>query len=610
MAPEKYEHLPTVEAQPAWAEGERPARSATRKVARGILYAVTLMLLGYHAIRLLGLSVPFMKGCHQGDHHKHHGKIPLKPVPTDGICVNPPVIEPPKDDSVYPIAYIKSEEYRAISAEKFSGALRVPTVSTEDLGQPGEDPAWDVFGEFHSYLEEKFPLVHSKLKKETINKFGLLFTWEGKDSSAKPIVLMAHQDVVPVPEETEHEWNYPPFSGHFDGRVIWGRGAVDDKNPLVSILESIELLLEKDFVPKRPVILAFGYDEESGGVHGAGALAAELESRYGPDSVHAVVDEGGSGVLRVKGTDVALVAVGEKGRYPAEITLYTAGGHGSIPPPHTGIGIAAELVQVIENSPYTPRLTPRNPLLAALQCLAVHSDNMSPQERQLLLNVDKSEAANAAVIDQLKDIHPMVLYNMQTSQAVNVFHAGVKINALPEKVTIRVDQRIAVEETIESIIEKLLGNIKQVANNHGLGVKYNGKTIVETQHEGQFFELTEVGPTLPPSPVAPIGTEAWNEFAGSVRYIFEEFSGPLLDLDAVLKRGETKFQQAHNLVVAPFLMTGNTDTRYFWNLSKNIYRFTPQRIEDDPGFHTVNEHISIEAHLETVAFYYLYLQNI
>lgn len=52
-----------------------------------------------------------------------------------------------------------------------------------------------------------------------VNTYGLVFKLEGSDSSLKPLLLMGHQDVVPVNRETVSEWVHPPFSGHFDGKL-------------------------------------------------------------------------------------------------------------------------------------------------------------------------------------------------------------------------------------------------------------------------------------------------------------------------------------------------------------------------------------------------------
>lgn len=154
---------------------------------------------------------------------------------------------------------------------------------------------------------------HSKLEITKVNTYGILIEWKGKDESLKPYLFMAHQDVVPVLPATEDKWKYPPFSGHFDGRFIWGRGASDCKNNLIGILEAFETLLEKEYTPERSVLAAFGFDEEISGPQGAKFLAAHIEKTRGKDSIELIVDEGGLGFKELYGSIFALPAVGEKG---------------------------------------------------------------------------------------------------------------------------------------------------------------------------------------------------------------------------------------------------------------------------------------------------------
>lgn len=106
---------------------------------------------------------------------------------------------------------------------------------------------------------------HTHLSLEKINTYALAYEWAGSDKSKSPLMLAAHQDVVPVEPSTIDSWTHPPFSGHFDGEYIWGRGSSDDKASLIGILSAIELLIQEGFKPERTVVLAFGMDEETGG---------------------------------------------------------------------------------------------------------------------------------------------------------------------------------------------------------------------------------------------------------------------------------------------------------------------------------------------------------
>ena len=91
----------------------------------------------------------------------------------------------------------------------FTGAIRIKTVSYADAAKIDSTQ----FTAFHSYLEKTYPLIHAQLKRETVNRLSLLYTWEGKNPQLKPVILMAHQDVVPIEEGTEKIWTVDPFAG-------------------------------------------------------------------------------------------------------------------------------------------------------------------------------------------------------------------------------------------------------------------------------------------------------------------------------------------------------------------------------------------------------------
>ena len=142
--------------------------------------------------------------------------------------------------------------------EVLQGAIRCKTVSNPDENLMD----WGEFEKLHKLFEEKYPLIHSKLKKEIMGRAGLVFEWTGKDPTLKPIALIGHQDVVPVPKEKLADWTHEPFSGDIADGCLWGRGTTDMKQHVVAVLESVETLLEEGFEPNRTVYMCFGYNEE------------------------------------------------------------------------------------------------------------------------------------------------------------------------------------------------------------------------------------------------------------------------------------------------------------------------------------------------------------
>lgn len=160
-------------------------------------------------------------------------------------------------------------------AERLGEAIQFQTVSYQDHSQIDLNE----FERFHAFLRAAYPRVFAQLEVEVINQYSLLISWPGSDSSLAPILFTAHMDVVPIESGTESDWEYPPFSGVIaDGR-IYGRGSLDDKQGLLSILEAAESLLVEGFVPSRQLVFAFGHDEEISGKQGAGKSLSACASK-------------------------------------------------------------------------------------------------------------------------------------------------------------------------------------------------------------------------------------------------------------------------------------------------------------------------------------------
>src|SRR5688572_4533212 len=228
-------------------------------------------------------------------------------------------------------------------SRRLSESLRFKTVSRQE----GE-VAKPEFQAFHEFLRQNFPKTHATLNREVVSEWSLLYTWKGANQTLKPILLSAHQDVVPA-EGTETAWQHPPFDGLIADGFIWGRGTMDDKSSLLGTLEAVETLLSENYQPQRTVYLAFGHDEEIGGKEGASKIASLLQSRG--VQLEYVIDEGfflTDGVLPGVTRPVALVGIAEKGFLSLELTVDGEGGHSSVPPQHTSIGILSQAINKLE----------------------------------------------------------------------------------------------------------------------------------------------------------------------------------------------------------------------------------------------------------------------
>src|SRR5436190_22943 len=273
--------------------------------------------------------------------------------------------------------------HRAAALARFSRAIQFRTVSFGENSPTTEHDA------FVAWLATAYPRVHASLQREVVNGHSLLFTWRGSDPSLAPLLLLGHYDVVPV----EGKWQQPPFSGAVNGGFVWGRGTLDDKVTVISILEATESLLAENFRPRRTLLFAFGHDEELGGLQGAANTAKLLQSRG--VKLDAVIDEGGLIIRRTLGLTqpLAVISIAEKGSANVELRVNGHGGHSSMPPARTPVGLVAEAVDRVQSHPMPSHITG-----ATTESVAAHvrdSLNEHDVNVQLVNGTDPSPISDA-----------------------------------------------------------------------------------------------------------------------------------------------------------------------------------------------------------------------
>jgi carboxypeptidase PM20D1 len=223
-----------------------------------------------------------------------------------------------------------NKDNKTLNMEKVSQnlakGLKFKTISYDDPSQIN----YSQFKDMQVFIDNTYPLINSKLEKSVINNYTLLYKWPGTNASSKAIVLMGHQDVVPA--EQPNRWTHPPYAGVIDNGTIYGRGALDNKNGVFSILEAVEHLLKEGFQPSHTIYLLFGHDEEIGGLEGV-KLAIDYLKNNNVD-IKLVLDEGGLVVDNVFPSieqPIAAVGIGEKGYVDFQLTASKQPGHSSMP---------------------------------------------------------------------------------------------------------------------------------------------------------------------------------------------------------------------------------------------------------------------------------------
>lgn len=454
---------------------------------------------------------------------------------------------------VAPAPRIELADEAAI-VERFAAALRIRTISHQDAA--ADDPA--VFAAFRDHLERSFPALHATLHRELVGERTLLYTWPGRDATLPAVALMAHQDVVPVEPGTEGNWEQPPFSGAVAGGFVWGRGAIDTKSKLMGLCEAIEQLVRAGFQPAQTTLLVFGHDEEVGGRRGA-FVASERFAAEGRRFAW-VLDEGGTiGEKLIPGVakPVALIGIAEKGYLTLAVTASADPGHSSMPPSHTAIGILAAAIERIES----------HPLPAALRgATRLFFESIAPEMAlSIRIPVANADLLEPLVLWQLSG-SPRSNATIRTTTAVTMVAGGVKENALPASARALVNFRILPGDSVDGV----LAHVRRAVADPRVAV-----------------EISDTHVPMEPSAESRIDSDGFALLSRTIREIHPD------------------------VVVAPNLVLGGTDARYFHKLSDSVYRFGPLRLtsEDLKRPHGTNERLGTADYLDSIRFYVRLLGN-
>jgi len=457
------------------------------------------------------------------------------------------------------------------AARRLSKAITFRTVSNQDRADFDEN----AFRQFHRYLQRTFPRAHATLHREILGEpraFTLLYTWTGQEPSLPPIVLMAHQDVVPVVPGTEQEWTHDAYSGDVADGYVWGRGTLDDKVVIMAIFEAVEILLQQGFTPRRTILLLLGQDEEVGGQEGVHTVSEMLRAR-GTTEVALVLDEGlplTTGLFPGVAAPTALIGAAEKGYVSVELRVEAPGGHSAMPPPQSNIGVLARAVTRLEDEPFPDRIIP-----LVREELRFLGPVLPPEDQPFMADVayggDEEGRGTPAESERLffewMNENPLTRAFLHTTTAVTMFNGGVKENVLPPSASAVVNFRILQGDTVASVIERVRGVVAD-----------------------DRVQVRGISSSNDPSPVSPTG----DEYRLIERSIRQTWGTP-------------------DLIVSPTLMIGGTDSKWLAaTIAPNVYRFTPVRVEsaaDAARWHGVDERVLVSEYARSIGFFHHFIEN-
>lgn len=425
--------------------------------------------------------------------------------------------------------------------QRFIQMIKCKTISHKDITLEDEEE----FIKFKKLLVENYPSVNSHCKLYNIGRTGILYHWKGK-TSEKPVVFMAHYDVVPVNED---QWSKEPFSGIVEDKYIWGRGTLDTKSTLCGIMEAAEKLINDGFIPENDIYLSFSGDEETNGKSAKDIVEFLRQNEVEP---FMVLDEGGAIVKNVipgVKEKCALIGTGEKGKMHLRLSVKGQGGHGSTPPPTSSIGRLAKSVSKIERKPFKFHLS--QPAKDMFNIIGRHS---SFGLKIIFANINFfSPLLNLLTKKTGGELNALV----RTTTAFTKMSGSNAINVFPPYASIEGDIRIMEGDTEETIITGIKNRIK------------DDKVVVESLD------------TIPVAPFSSMDTEAWDILKDSIKSIWPD------------------------TIVSPYLMLGCTDSRSYTKISKNVYRFSPMELssEERKLIHGNDERIPEDKLILAVKFY-------
>ena len=419
------------------------------------------------------------------------------------------------------------------------------------------------FREFHEFLRTSFPRVHARLDCEVLGGHTLLYRWKGSDPSRRTdLADVAHRrrpGGIRAPRRTG-----PTRRSREISRTgfIWGRGALDVKCGALGLLEATERLLDDGFRPSGDVYFALGHDEELGGREGNRRVAEILRGRG--VRFRFVLDEGGGlteGIIDGINGPVAFVGVAEKGYATIRLTALTEGGHSSMPPPHTAVGMVAAAVARLESNPFPARIDG-----ATAAMLDFLGPEMPWPRRVALAN----RWLTGGLIARQFAAKPSLNALIRTTMAATVARGGETANVLPKQAEAVVNVRLLPGDTSESALRRIQAEVRR------LGFDEKSFTCsMETAHSE-------------PSRVSSTDSDGFRTLQ---RTIAEVYPGT---------------------VVAPGLSMVATDSRHYAPIASDIYRFLPLRVtaDDLKRIHGVDERIGIKTYAELIGFLARLIENL
>ncbi|ELP85088.1 carboxypeptidase S, putative [Entamoeba invadens IP1] len=429
-------------------------------------------------------------------------------------------------------------------------AISIPTVSKS---------ANENFEKMREWMKTTYPILFEKFTLELFNTNTILLRCDVENT--EPLVLLAHHDVVPAPSAG---WDTNPFEGTTKDGVVYGRGAMDNKTDFVTCLEALNFLFATNFKPKRSIYFMSGADEEVGGT-GCQAVVSELKRRG--VTPYVVLDEGYC-VLDLEKSflkrNLALIGFSEKRRLCAKFELTLRGGHASIPPNRTESKMVNQFVSAIEKSVRIKRWN--EPVKLMIEEVG---RGLPFPLNSLVYHLPKLGSLGTNVVQLCGEKFKALV---GTTCVMTYMRMGdlTMTNALPNNAEFVVDIRSFPGDSVKDIEERITKTIERY--------KKNFKEIkmewlwVDDKKENVCSNLTCEG------------------------------------FDKIVKTAKEVFG---NVIIAPALVIGGTDSTHYLEISDRVFRFGPEILsfKEIGAMHGINEQIRENTVEKAFQYFVKLIQN-
>jgi acetylornithine deacetylase/succinyl-diaminopimelate desuccinylase-like protein len=323
---------------------------------------------------------------------------------------------------------------KAAERALFKKIVEIPTVA----GHPAE------FKKLTTLLKSEFAKagVSNVVIKDHDNTQTLIARWPAaKPSGKKPILLMAHMDVV---EAKAEDWKNPPFEFREQDGYYLGRGTNDNKAALTGIVLALQNLKKAGFRPTRDIIVLFTGDEETGMIS---VRRASTDWKSLIDAEYALNGDAGGGALFKDGrVDAFYMQIAEKTYVDFKFTAANRGGHSSSPRPDNAIYALANALTAIERHRFKPMINEAT--RTDYQLLAQRDGGRYGElVKKFLEDPDDRETADL--------LEALDAGQTRTRCVATMLSGGHAPNALPQKAEANVNCRIFPGVKIEQVRAEL-----------------------------------------------------------------------------------------------------------------------------------------------------------